>query len=232
MSKYHVIIPAAGTGSRMGRTYNKLLIEVAGRSVLEHTLAVFQSDAQCEGIHLAIHERDRAQLQTLTAPFSKVKQLVLGGDTRQESIHQVLRNIHLSNDTIVLVHDGARPFVTHDTIHEVTAAIQTHGAAIVGVKAKDTIKRVSDQLVTETLDRSTLWQVQTPQGATFELLTSAYTHAETQKMMGTDDASLIEAYGQRIYMVEGDYDNIKLTTEEDLTYAEAILEKRSRHHHV
>lgn len=100
------------------------------------------------------------------------------------------------------------------------------------MKAKDTIKRVSDQFVTETLDRATLWQVQTPQGATFELLASAYDHAKTQQMMGTDDASLIEAYGQRIYMVEGDYDNIKLTTEEDLTYAEAILEKRSRHHHV
>ncbi|EQA4762137.1 2-C-methyl-D-erythritol 4-phosphate cytidylyltransferase [Staphylococcus pseudintermedius] len=232
MSNYHVIIPAAGKGSRMGRPYNKLFIEVAGRRVLEHTLAVFQSDVQCEGIHLAIHERDWDQLEVLTGPFSKVKSLVVGGETRQDSIHQVLQNVEFTNDDIVLVHDGARPFVTHDTIHEVTAAIRTYGAAIVGVKAKDTIKRVSDQFVTETLDRATLWQVQTPQGATFELLASAYDHAKTQQMMGTDDASLIEAYGQRIYMVEGDYDNIKLTTEEDLTYAEAILEKRSRHHHV
>lgn len=232
MAKYHVIIPAAGTGRRMGRTYNKLFIEVAGQSVLAHTLAVFEADSECEGIHLAIHPRDEKQLQTLTAPYSKVKSFVIGGSERQESIDRVIQSLTLTNDAIVLVHDGARPFVTHETIHQVTAAIEQQGAAIVGVPAKDTIKRVTEHFVAETLERATLWQVQTPQGATFETLTAAYTYARTQHIQGTDDASLLEAYGQRIYMVEGDYDNIKLTTEEDLTYAEAILEKRSRHNHV
>ncbi|REA79438.1 IspD/TarI family cytidylyltransferase, partial [Staphylococcus pseudintermedius] len=89
-------------------------------------------------------------------------------------------------------------------IHEVPAAIRTYGAAIVGVKAKDTIKRVSDQFVTETLDPAPLWQGQTPQGATFELLAPAHDHAKTQQMMVPDDASLIEASGQRLHRVEGD----------------------------
>ncbi|ARJ51076.1 2-C-methyl-D-erythritol 4-phosphate cytidylyltransferase [Staphylococcus lutrae] len=226
MANYHVIIPAAGTGKRMGRSYNKLFIDVSGRSILEHTIAVFQADSHCESIHLAIHPRDEQSLQTLIKPYDKVKALVIGGSERQDSIARVIQSVSFSDEEVVLVHDGARPFVKHETIHEVTTAIQQYGAAIVGVQTKDTIKRVTQQFVAETLDRTTLWQVQTPQGATFGKLKAAYEHARKQQITGTDDASLLEANGQRVYMVEGDYDNIKLTTEEDLTYAEAILEKR------
>ncbi|WP_353452886.1 2-C-methyl-D-erythritol 4-phosphate cytidylyltransferase [Staphylococcus coagulans] len=232
MTNYHVIIPAAGTGNRMGRAYNKLLIRVAGRTILEHTIDVFQKDDQCESIYLAIHPRDRERLQNILAPYNKIKGLIEGGKERQESIHKVIQHMNVAEDEVVLVHDGARPFITHQTIKEVTLAIEAYGAAIVGVKAKDTIKLVQNQFVSQTLDRSALWQVQTPQGSKFQHLKTAYDDAAAKKINDTDDASLLEASGQPIYMVEGDYDNIKVTTEEDLTYAEAIFDKRRKENHV
>ena len=232
MTGYHVIIPAAGKGTRMGRTYNKLLIEIEQQTIIEHTVCVFQQDPACEGIYLAVQPEDRERLMTLLARFDKVKKYVTGGRERQESIHKVINDLDLAANDVVLVHDGARPFVTQPTIHTLADAIHQHGAAVVGVKAKDTIKVVHDQFVTETLDRQYLWQVQTPQGATYEVLKGAYDKAQLNGVVGTDDASLLEYAGHSVFMVEGNYDNIKVTTEEDLTNAQAIIEKRRETDHV
>lgn len=232
MTNYHVIIPAAGKGTRMGRTYNKLLIELAQQTIIEHTVTIFQQDPSCKGIYLAIQPDDREQLTKLLARFDKVKKLVEGGRERQESIHKVIDELDIAADDVVLVHDGARPFVTQSVIHTLADAIQTHGAAVIGVKAKDTIKVVHDQFVTETLERQYLWQVQTPQGATYGVLKQAYDMAQAEGIISTDDASLLEHAGQSVFMVEGNYDNIKVTTEEDLTNAQAIIEKRSETKHV
>ncbi|REH91705.1 2-C-methyl-D-erythritol 4-phosphate cytidylyltransferase [Staphylococcus felis] len=232
MKKYHVVIPAAGKGTRMGREYNKLLIKMGGQTILERTIEVFENDASCEGIHLAIHPRDRAQFSSLLRPYHKVKSLIDGGAERQESIHNVLNALTLTDDAIVIVHDGARPFITQDAIHQLLIAIDRHGAAIIGVKSKDTIKVVQDQYVSETLDRQYLWLVYTPQGATFKNLKSAYDYAKNQKFQGTDDASLLEFAGHRVFVVEGRYDNIKVTTEEDLLYAQAILNEKGDVGHV
>ncbi|KIX91282.1 2-C-methyl-D-erythritol 4-phosphate cytidylyltransferase [Staphylococcus microti] len=232
MTGYHVIIPAAGKGTRMGRTYNKLFIEIEQQTIIEHTVRVFQQDPACEGIYLAVQPEDRERLMTLLARFDKVKKFVTGGRERQESIHKVIDDLDLAANEVVLVHDGARPFVTQSTIRTLADAINQHGAAVVGVKAKDTIKVVRDQFVTETLDRQYLWQVQTPQGATYEVLKGAYDKAQANDIVGTDDASLLEYAGHSVFMVEGNYDNIKVTTEEDLTNAQAIIEKRRETDHV
>lgn len=232
MQHYHVIIPAAGKGTRMNRAYNKLFIELEGAPLLAHTLNVFQSDDACQAIHLAIHPRDFERMNTLCKKFDKVTTLIEGGDTRQESIHCVLRAIDVEQDDVMLVHDGARPFVSHHTIHKLIDIIQSQGAAVVGVKAKDTIKVVESDVVTQTLDRTKLWQIQTPQGATYQTLFNAYTVAQQEKFEGTDDGSLLEYAGNAVHVVEGEYENIKMTTEEDLWIGRAFLNKRSNENHV
>jgi 2-C-methyl-D-erythritol 4-phosphate cytidylyltransferase len=223
---YQVIIPAAGQGKRMGAGKNKLLIELNGVPVLIHTLLVFENDEECAEIILAVHPQDEAECCTLLTKYkiTKVKRIVFGGKERQDSIYHALKT--LTEDGIVLVHDAARPFIKKASIHLVAETAAKIGAAIIGVPAKDTIKKVHNGKVTETIERSSLWIVQTPQAFRMSLLLEAYKKAEKENFTGTDDASLVERLDAPIAMVEGDYDNIKLTTPEDLFFAEAILTKR------
>ncbi|GHI00521.1 2-C-methyl-D-erythritol 4-phosphate cytidylyltransferase [Neobacillus kokaensis] len=223
---YQVIIPAAGQGKRMGAGKNKLLLELDGIPVLVHTLQVFEADDACTGIILAIHPQDEAEFNALINMhhLCKVKGLVPGGKERQHSIYNALKTV--SNDGIILVHDAARPFILKKHIHVLTEAAAKTGAAIMGVPAKDTMKKVENGVVEATVERSSLWAVQTPQAFRVSLLVEAYEKAERDHFLGTDDASLIERLGHPVTMIEGDYDNIKLTTPEDLFFAEAILKKR------
>lgn len=223
---YQVIIPAAGQGKRMGAGKNKLLIELNGMPVFIHTLLIFEKDKECSGIFLAIHPQDEAEFKSLLKKYAitKVKRLVPGGKERQDSIYHALKTV--SGDGIILVHDAARPFIKKEYIHRLVETSQKTGAAIIGVPAKDTMKIVRDQVVSETVERSSLWVVQTPQAFRIPLLQRAYQKAEEEDFIGTDDSSLIERLGQPVTIVEGDYDNIKLTTPEDLFFAEAILKKR------
>jgi 2-C-methyl-D-erythritol 4-phosphate cytidylyltransferase len=223
---YQVILPAAGQGKRMGAGKNKLLLELNGIPVLMHTLRVFEQDEACRGIILAIHPQDEMEFQALVTKYqiSKVIRLVPGGKERQDSIYNALKSVE--TDGIILVHDAARPFIQKEHIHRLTEMAAETGAAILGVPAKDTIKKVQDGAVVETVERSSLWAVQTPQAFRILLLLEAYNKAEKDHFLGTDDASLVERLNYPVAMVEGDYDNIKLTTPEDLYFAEAILKKR------
>lgn len=223
---YQVIIPAAGQGKRMGAGKNKLLIELNAIPVLIHTLLVFEKDDKCSEIILAIHPQDEAEFTALLEKYkiSKVKGLIPGGKERQDSIYNALKTVH--GEGIIMVHDAARPFIKIADIHRLAEAAKKSGAAIIGVPAKDTMKKVSNGAVLETIDRSSLWVVQTPQAFRISLLKEAYKKAEAALFTGTDDASLVERLGAAITMVEGDYDNIKLTTPEDLYFADAILRKR------
>lgn len=223
---YQVIIPAAGQGKRMGAGKNKLLLDLNGMPLIIHTLRVFESDEECDGIILAIHPQDEVEFKALlkTYQITKVKKVISGGKERQHSIYNALKAIN--GDGIILVHDAARPFVKKEHIHCLTKTAEKYGAAIIGVPAKDTIKKVSDGKVVETVERSSLWAIQTPQAFRMSILLKAYESAEKESFLGTDDASLVERLSIPINMVEGDYDNIKLTTPEDLFFAEAILKKR------
>lgn len=222
---YQVIIPAAGQGKRMGAGKNKLLIELNQIPILIHTLFVFENDEDCDGIILAIHPDDEIQFKTLIRKYkiSKIKGFVPGGKERQDSIYHALQTVR--EEGIVLVHDGARPFIKKEQIHLLVETAEQKEAAIIGVPAKDTMKKVRNGIVAETVERSSLWIVQTPQAFRFALLIKAYEKAEQDHFIGTDDASLVERLGISVTMVEGDYDNIKLTTPEDLFFAEAILKK-------
>jgi 2-C-methyl-D-erythritol 4-phosphate cytidylyltransferase len=222
---YQVILPAAGMGKRMGAGKNKLLLELNGIPVLIHTLKVYEEDEACRGIILAIHPQDEMEFKDLLNKYSmtKVINMVRGGRERQDSIYNALKSVE-ETDSIILVHDAARPFIETDHIHRLTEMAAETGAAILGVPAKDTIKKVQDGVVVETVERSSLWAVQTPQAFRISLLMEAYQKAEKDHFLGTDDASLVERLNYPIAMVEGDYDNIKLTTPEDLYFA--ILKKR------
>ena len=223
---YQVILPAAGLGKRMGAGKNKLLLELNGVPVLIHTLRVFEEDEECSGIIVAVHPQDEIEFKTLLKKYAinKLIRFVPGGSERQHSIHNALKTVN--SDGIILVHDAARPFIQREHIHRLTATVKETGAAIIGVQVKDTMKKVQDGVVAETVDRSSLWAVQTPQAFHISLLQKAYEKAERDHFLGTDDSSLVERLQHPVTMVEGDYNNIKLTTPEDLLFAEAILKKR------
>lgn len=221
---YEVVIPAAGRGKRMGADRNKLLLELNGVPVIIHTLRVFEKDALCSGVILVIHPDDHETLTQLLKQYKieKVAHMVQGGEERQ---HSVFEGLKAAEADIVMVHDGARPFIKQTVIRRLSETAASDGGAIAAVPVKDTIKKVQNGLVTETVERSSLWSVQTPQAFQLEVLMNAHQEAVRTGFLGTDEASLVEKTGGKVAVIESDYDNIKLTTKEDLVFAEAILAK-------
>lgn len=147
--------------------------------------------------------------------------IVSGGAERQHSVYNGLKAVKESD--FVLIHDGARPFITIEKIHELVKEANEHGAAVPAVPMKDTVKRVSQGFVDETVERSSLWAIQTPQAFRVSLILEAHERARQEGYVGTDDASLVERIGKKVKVIEGNYRNIKLTTPDDLLFAEAIL---------
>lgn len=223
---YQVVIPAAGQGKRMNAGKNKQFLEVNEIPLIIHTLRVFESHSLCSGIILVINKMERNEFEELIHKYkiTKVKQLVYGGAERQNSVYNGLKACHKEN--YVLVHDGARPFVSHTSIEELIQATNRTGAATLGVPLKDTIKVVKDGVVSHTLDRSNLWGIQTPQAFELDLILNAHNQAIEEGYLGTDDASLMERTGQAVSIVMGDYINIKITTPEDLIIAESIIKRK------
>lgn len=224
--KVTAIIPCAGQGKRMGSAVNKLFLDLGGHPLLAYTLDIFQSNSLIDEVILVASSGDldfcRQEIVDKYG-YSKVKQLVLGGKERQDSVHNGLINLDKKTE-LVLIHDGARPFLNKDILERAIDAGLKKGAAVVGVPAKDTIKIVNnDQSVKETPDRQYIWQVQTPQVFRKEVILKAYQEAAEKGWTGTDDASLVEKLGMPVYMVKGDYMNIKITTPEDLIFAGEML---------
>ncbi len=229
MSKVTVLIPAAGMGKRMGRVAAKQFLPLGDKPMLAHTLLAFQRASVIDEIIPILSEED---METCLAEIiehyhiTKVKTLVVGGKERQDSVYNGLQK--LDKDTaVVLVHDGVRPFVTLDMIQE-TAELAKKGECVaVGVPLKDTVKEVGlDGTVRVTLDRSRLWAIQTPQAFPAKTLRRVYDESYAHKMYGTDDATLVERAGIKVRVIMGSYENIKITTSEDLLLAEEILKRR------
>lgn len=230
--QYEVVLPAAGSGKRMGAGQNKLFLKLLEKPILVHTLEVFQQDPACTGIWLAVKPEERGFIQKMLEDYriTKVKGLPDGGAERQHSVHSCMKEMQQVD--IVLVHDAARPFITHDIIAKLVQNAHHHGAAIAGVRAKDTIKKVSmNGIIEETVDRESLWMVQTPQAFRFELIMEAEDVAEKVGFLGTDEAMLMERLGHQVHIVESSYENVKMTTQEDLVFGEAILRKRGSFNH-
>ena len=225
--QYEVVLPAAGSGKRMGAGQNKLFLKLLKKPILIHTLEVFQQDPFCTGIWLAVKPEERIYIQELLDEYriTKVKGLPDGGAERQHSVHSCMKEMQQVD--IVLVHDAARPFITHDIIAKLVQSAHDFGAAIAGVRAKDTMKKVRNGVIEETVDRDSLWMIQTPQAFRFDLIVEAEDIAEKVGFLGTDEAMLVERLGHTVHIVESSYENVKMTTQEDLLFGEAILRKRA-----
>lgn len=224
--RYRVVIPAAGQGKRMGAGMNKQFIELDGEPLLIHTVRFFEKDEACTGIVLVANESECHLIEELASHYklTKVIAVIKGGKERQNSVYNGLK--HVEDDQIVLIHDGARPFVTTDMVRNLVAIAAEKGAATAAVRVKDTIKRAENGKVVNTLNRDALWAVQTPQAFKVSLLIEAHDKAKEAGFLTTDDASLVEWLGRDVYITEGDDQNIKLTTPVDLLVAETIMRER------
>ena len=222
------IFPAAGSSVRMGSGVNKNLLELAGEPILIRTLKTFSQVERVNFLIVVVAANEVEQVEELLSATDGLKpwRVTVGGSERQYSIANGLKL--LPDDTeIVLVHDAARPLISVQTINGVIDAAEEFGGAIAAVPAKDTIKIVgADKFVRFTPPRRELVAVQTPQGFKREILLQAYDKAAEDNFLGTDDSSLVERLGIRVKVVISSYDNIKITTPEDLSVAETLLLNR------
>jgi len=221
-----VVIAAAGKGTRMNLDINKQYIEICRMPVLARTIEAFQECRFIDEIVLVINQNDLVYCKKNIIDaygFTKVGKIVAGGDKRQQSVFKGLNEVSRDCE-IVLIHDGARPFIREDVILESIAEAKDFGASCVAVPVKDTIKRSgSEGFFEETLQREGLWSIQTPQTFKYEIIKDAHEQAVKDGFEGTDDSVLVERLGLPVKIVMGSYDNIKITTQEDLAIGEAII---------
>lgn len=223
--KVAAVIAAAGSGRRMGDIgKNKVFLQIEGKSVIARTVAAFEDCEYISEIIVVAREDEIIDMWNELVDFDKVTNVVAGGETRTESTLAGLERIG-DDITHVAFHDGARPLVTAELISKTVNDALTYGNAIVGVPETDTVKRVNtDNLVCETLPREALWRIQTPQVFNVEEFMEAVIKSGGQGF--TDDSAFIENAGGKVYITSGSYDNIKITTPEDISLAEKILAKR------
>ncbi len=217
------IVLAAGSGVRMKSTINKHLLPLAGKPVIVHTLLAFERCAAIDAIVLVTSAENSEAYRALIAEYNitKVSRIVLGGETRQASAHNGIRAAEVCD--VILIHDGARPLIAQQEIEAVIRDAAEYGGAVVAVPAKDTTVRVREGFIAAQLDRSTLWQVQTPQGFKADIIREAYEIAARDGVQSTDDTGLVTRLGKMVKITPGSYANIKITTLEDLVIAEALL---------
>lgn len=224
------IILAAGQGKRMGTRVQKQFLELEGKPVLYHTLRCFEDSALIDDIILVTGSEQISYCEEEIVQkyhFCKVRRVTAGG---AERYHSVYEGLHCCENTdYVFIHDGARPFVDEGILMRTWEAVQKYDACIAAVPSKDTVKMADETgFVQQTPQRSRVWMVQTPQVFSYELIMEAYEKALQTSCEGiTDDAMVVERMtGHRVYLAEGSYENIKLTTPEDLQIAKAFLEKQ------
>ena len=228
-NKIVAIVLSGGKGKRMGTTTSKQYLLLNGKPILYYSLKAFD-DSDVDEIILVVGEGDESFVEEeIVKKYSirKVKLIVKGGKERYNSVYNGMCNIEDSNNTYVLVHDGARPFITPSLINKTIEEVLEFNACVVGVPAKDTIKVVDkNNYVKDTPDRSILWQVQTPQAFKYDLLMNSYRKVmEDDRSDITDDSMVVEyASDIPVKMILGNYNNIKITTPEDLNIGLAILE--------
>jgi 2-C-methyl-D-erythritol 4-phosphate cytidylyltransferase len=228
-NKIVAIVLSGGKGKRMGTTTSKQYLLLNGKPILYYSLKAFD-DSDVDEIILVVGEGDESFVEEeIVKKYSirKVKLIVKGGKERYNSVYNGMCNIEDSNNTYVLVHDGARPFITPSLINKTIEEVLEFNACVVGVPAKDTIKVVDkNNYVKDTPDRSILWQVQTPQAFKYDLLMNSYRKVmEDDRSDITDDSMVVEYTSDiPVKMILGNYNNIKITTPEDLNIGLAILE--------
>jgi 2-C-methyl-D-erythritol 4-phosphate cytidylyltransferase len=218
------IIPAAGIGARMQSNRAKQMLELAGEPVLAHTLRRFQTCEAVDQVILVLQPGLTSEVLGLVSKLglSKVARVVGGGAERQDSVYRGLQVIDAETAGVIVVHDAVRPFVRPEEIGAVIERAESTGAALIALAATDTIKQVKSGRVQRTLDRRRIYHAQTPQAFRYQILHAAFELAYAESFMATDEAQLVEHYGQRVSIVEGSSINIKITRPFDLRIAEVI----------
>ena len=228
------IVPAAGRGQRLGTRTSKPFLALNGRPLLVHTLSALQESPAIRWIVLVVRAAELAQAKTLLRRhrITKARPPCIGGSSRSESVANGFAALP-PQAAWVLVHDAARPCVSRDLIEQAVREAKRYGAVACGLPAMLTVKAVDERCeVRLTLDRDSLWLVQTPQVFRRNWFAQAVAQADHQLDRFSDDAALLEAAGFPVRMIPGDPLNLKVTTQDDLLLAEAILAKRSQHSKV
>lgn len=226
------LIPSAGVGKRMnlkdGKKKNFLTLN--GKEILCHTLLPFEESDYIDEIIIITSPEDIEYVKKEIIEknnFTKVRQVIAGGTTRQASVYNGFKAALLKDTDIITIHDGARPLITKTIIEETIKTAIINKATVASVKPKDTVKVATNNIITETLDREQLLLSQTPQTFEVSVLKDAYKKADEENIEATDECMLVERAGYPVYPTTGSYENIKVTTIDDLTIAEAILNKRN-----
>lgn len=217
------VIVAAGSGRRMGAAVPKQFLELCGKTVIERTAAVFGGCSAVDEIAIVTSPDSIEKCRRLLSDIKKPVKYVLGGAERYDSVFQGLKAVDKSCG-IVVIHDGARPFVSEEIILKSIEAAAEYGACAVGVPSKDTIKIADENgFIADTPPRDRVYNIQTPQSFRREIIMESYEKAYESGIFSTDDAALAENAGWKVKIIEGDYKNIKLTTPDDMILGEKIL---------
>ncbi|NLK44353.1 MAG: 2-C-methyl-D-erythritol 4-phosphate cytidylyltransferase [Tissierellia bacterium] len=226
-----VIIAAAGMSNRMGSKINKQFIAIGGKPILAHTIEKFERSRYIDEIILVAKEEeiDYCRKEIVRKyKFNKVTNIIRGGKERQDSVYNGILALNEKSD-IVLTHDGARPFVKLENIEDGIKGVVKHGACVIGVPVTDTIKVVGEENnINNTPQRSLLWAAQTPQCFFKDILIKGYEKAISDGFLGTDDSSIVERIGYDVKMIKGSYENIKITTPEDIVLAESLIKEKDK----
>lgn len=224
------IILAAGSGSRMKSNQNKIFIKLNKKPIIAHTIEVFENAKSVDDIILVgkVDEIEKLEIDIVKHyGYKKIRKIVAGGLERSNSVFKALEFIeNIDENCLVSIHDGARPFITEKLINKTLIESIKHDGSIVGVYSKDTIKEVNNLIVKRTLPRENLINVQTPQSFRYEIIKKAYKECLKKELKVTDDSMMVESLGGSVKIVIGDYENIKITTPEDLILAEGILYRK------
>jgi len=223
------VIAAAGSGTRMGSEFdNKLFIKINGKPLIFYTLNAFAESETVDEIILVTKEDCFDKLHEIVSKYGfdkKVSQIIKGGAERQQSICNAVEALP-DITKYICVHDGARPFITPSIINRVNNCAYEHKASACCVKVKDTIKKISGDFIKKTVDRETLRSAQTPQCFNLEMYVKALKSAVVNGANFTDDCQLFEKAGYKVFLCEGSYDNIKVTTKEDVGFAEYLIKSK------
>ena len=223
------IIVAAGKSRRMKKGINKLFLPLLNKPMIYYTIKNFNNCNFINEIVVVAQKNDIKKINEIKQKFNfnKIKKIVEGGKERQDSVYNGLMSIkNAKNDYVIVVHNGSNPLIKENEIAECINAAKKHGAAVAGFPLKDTIKKIKKDFVEKTIDRKDVYQMQTPQAIQYGLFVKAFENAKKKKLKFTDDVSLVEALGKKVKIVQCSYENIKITTQDDLRIAEGILMKR------
>lgn len=222
----YAIIVAAGKGKRMKNKVNKILLALNNQPIIYHSVKQFEDSPLIDKILLIANKDDIIDLNNLIKKNNfKKTEIIEGGEQRQDSVYNGIKLLkNAKEDDIIIIHNGVNPFISNSLIETIIKNTKEYGACAVAFKAKDTIKQADENnLVIKTLNRETLWQIQTPQSAKYKLLVRAFVKAYNDNYYGTDDVELIERLGEKVKLIECSTENFKITTPTDLENAKLLL---------